>query len=59
MSACNYNNIEDDKALSLEKIRSIPEFENFSDDQIRDIEASIKELSLLLYQIASQDNFSH
>lgn len=41
--------------LTIEDIRSIPDFTNFSDEEIIVIVESIKELAMLLYKIQSED----
>ena len=41
--------------LSLEEVRSIPGFKNFSDEKLKEIIESVKELSLLLNMSPSVD----
>ena len=52
---CNLNR-EDEYANIIKIIRAQPEFEKCSETEIQVLAASLKELSLLIYELASQSD---
>ena len=52
---CNRSR-EEEYANIINIIRAQPEFEHFSETEIQVLAASLKELSLLIYELASQSD---
>lgn len=54
---CNLSR-EEENANIIKIIRAQPEFEKCSETEIQVLAASLKELSLLIYELASQNDSS-
>jgi hypothetical protein len=51
--------LQQENSITVDELRSIPRFANFSDDELREVAESIKEFAILLNTIPSAEQIKN